>query len=244
MEKKATLLIKNLRGIYTMDEMQPYVKNHAFIAVHHDEILDFGIHAFAHHVDKDTRILDCANHIAIPAFIEVDAWIPSNMNSMREYDEFFMRYMYNGTLSVQLSQKIPDVLRHNYHYTILQQKHSCKEEEILYAIAQMKREVPSKNPPFCISCKDQTISLQNQMLAAQMLAMKEQIDAYELLKALTCNPANYLGLERLGYIKKGGLANILILSAKDLHTFFYSLDQNQIAQIIHKGVRIYPNLLI
>ncbi|MEG0274389.1 MAG: amidohydrolase family protein, partial [Longicatena sp.] len=97
---------------------------------------------------------------------------------------------------------------------------------------------------FCISSSHEQVSLQSQMMAAQLLAMKDHINAYELLKAVTINPARFLKREDLGVLDIGKCANIILLSVKDIHSFFYSLDQNCISQIIHKGVRIYPNLLI
>ena len=44
MKKHATLLIKNLRHIYTMEEKEgnPYVLSKGYIAIHHDEILAIG----------------------------------------------------------------------------------------------------------------------------------------------------------------------------------------------------------
>ena len=244
MKKKATLLIKNLHTIYTMDEHAPNLGPSAFIAIHHDEVLDLGVHSFLHHVDKDTRILDGSNHIAVPAFIEVNACIPQNIISIREWDELFMRYMHHGTLTIHLQQQAPSVLCHNYHYELMSHHSPMTNIPVLYALKQMKQNPFDNRSSFCISCWDEDISLQNQMLAAQLLAMKEQIEAYELLKGLTCNPAAFLGLKQMGVLKKQAIANILLLSSKDIHAFFYSLDQNQIAQIIHKGVRIYPNLLI
>lgn len=247
MEKKATLLIKGIHLIYTLSkEMECKTIANGFIAIHHDEIIDVGVHCNASYVDKDTRILEGNNHIAIPAFIEVDAYLPKDTNpQMLAFDEFFMRYMYNGTLHIQTRQRVPTPLYHNYHYS-LHTNSNMPQSKIapLYVISQMKKNTFDKTKPFCISCRDTHISLQNQMLAAQMLAMKEGIVAEELLKALTCHPASYLGLHKLGTIAKGMQANILLLYAKDIHSFFYSLDQNKIAQIIHKGVRIYPNLLI
>lgn len=247
MKKYATLLIKNLRHIYTMEEKdgKPIVLSKGYIAIHHDEILAIGRKGYQSFVDKDTRIVDACNHIAIPAFIEPDArFVMQKGSHVLELHEFLMRYMRHGTLTIQMREAIPQPFYRDYHFHVLKPLKKDVQLPVFYAIEQMhqgKLDLPASP---CLSCGDEKISLQNQMLAAQMLAMKEEPDAYELLKMLTLYPAKALKLEHLGMLKKGMCANILVLSAKNIHAFFYSLDQDQIAQIIHKGVRIYPSLLI
>ena len=234
MKKHATLLIKNLRHIYTMEEKEgnPYVLSKGYIAIHHDEILAIGRGGYQSFVDKDTRIVDACNHIAIPAFIEPDArFVMQKGSHVLELHAFLMRYMRHGTLTIQMREAIPQPFYKDYHFHVL------KPEQM----HQDKLQLPTFP---CLSCADEKVSLQNQMLAAQMLAMKEELEAYELLKMLTLYPAKALKLDHLGMLKKGMCANILVLSAKNIHAFFYSLDQDQIAQIIHKGVRIYPSLLV
>lgn len=244
--KKATLLIRNLHLIYTMTEKnnKPHVLHDGFIAVHHDEILELGTHNFTHLIDKDTRILDGTNHIAVPAFIEADAAMLSPYSDIREMDAYFMRYMKNGTLNIHMNQPVHKALHQNYHYEILCDAAVSDDVRILHALHQMKQHTCMPPQPFCISCADDKVSLQNQMLAAQMLAMKENVDSFELLMALTRYPAMRLDLKDRGMLKAGMKADILVLCAENIHAFFYSLDQDQITQIIHKGVRIYPNLLI
>lgn len=230
-----------------MEENQketPFLNN-AFIAIHHDEIMDVGVHTYNHHIDKDTRIIDGTNHIAIPAFIEVDSDMSKQeVGNARQQHEFFMRYMLHGTTSVHVRKSIAKNLLQEYHYEVLSSITPSKMK-VVYPIQQMKAVQPIQSQkPFCISCADANISLQNQMMAAQLLAMKEGVDAYSLLESLTVHPATYLNLLRHGKIKRGFFANILLVSTVNVHDLFYSFDQNNIAHIIHKGVRIYPNLLI
>lgn len=247
MKKYATLLIKNLRHIYTMEEKdgKPYVLSKGYIAIHHDEILAIGRGGYQSFVDKDTRIVDACNHIAVPAFIEPDAhFVMQKGSHVLELNAFLMRYMRHGTLTIHMQEVIPKPFYKDYHFHVLKPRKKDFQLPVFYAIEQMHQD-KLQLPAFpCLSCADEKVSLQNQMLAAQMLAMKEELDAYELLKMLTLYPAKALKLEHLGMLKKGMCANILVLSAKNIHAFFYSLDQDQIAQIIHKGVRIYPSLLV
>lgn len=247
MKKYATLLIKNLRHVYTMEEKEgkPYVLSKGYIAIHHDEILAIGRGGYQSFVDKDTRIVDACNHIAIPAFIEPDArFVMQKGSHVLELHAFLMRYMRHGTLTIQMREAIPQPFYKDYHFHVLKPQKKDFQLPVFYAIEQMHQD-KLQLPTFpCLSCADEKVSLQNQMLAAQMLAMKEELEAYELLKMLTLYPAKALKLDHLGMLKKGMCANILVLSAKNIHAFFYSLDQDQIAQIIHKGVRIYPSLLV
>lgn len=247
MEKKATLLIKHIHTIYTMQEEgeRNIQFQHGFIAIHHDEIIDLGTHDFTHLVDKDTRILDGTNHIAVPAFIEVDGTMSKNeKKGLLEQNEYFMRYMKNGTLCIHMKPSIRNDLLHNYHYEVLNDVDVNPSYPVVHALAHMNTTSHLQLCNFCISSSHEQVSLQSQMMAAQLLAMKDHIDAYELLKAITINPARFLKREDLGVLDIGKCANIVLLSVKDIHSFFYSLDQNCISQIIHKGVRIYPNLLI
>ncbi|MEG1474311.1 MAG: amidohydrolase family protein [Longicatena sp.] len=247
MEQKATLLIKNIEKIYTNEQVQgkSLVLTCAFIAIHHDIILTCSCGDFSSYVDKDTRILDARNHIAIPSFIEPDATLSRSLRSTLAKNEFYMNYMHTGTLSIHVRHgNINKLLHKNYHYEILEKREEDETIPIVYALATMKLEKGSIPKSFCISCQDAHVSMQNQMLAAQMLALKEEISALTLLEALTLNPAKRLGLKQQGVLKKGYIANILVLSVCDIHTFFYSMNQHQISQIIHKGVRIYPNLLV
>ena len=74
MKKKATLLITNLEKIYTMQtiKQKDVIYSHAYLAMHHDVILEIGEGSYTHLLDKDTQILEGRSHFAIPAFIETE----------------------------------------------------------------------------------------------------------------------------------------------------------------------------
>ena len=66
---KATLIIKNIESLYTCDKDFTVYK-HAFIACHHDKIIDLGVHDYKKWIDSATRVLDACGETVIPAFID------------------------------------------------------------------------------------------------------------------------------------------------------------------------------
>ena len=143
MKKYATLLIKNLRHIYTMEEKEgkPYVLSKGYIAIHHDEILAIGRGGYQSFVDKDTRIVDACNHIAIPAFIEPDArFVMQKGSHVLELHAFLMRYMRHGTLTIQMREAIPQPFYKDYHFHVLKPQKKDFQLPVFYAIEQMHQD--------------------------------------------------------------------------------------------------------
>lgn len=243
MKKKATLIIVNLEKIYTMQTShgQDVVLAHAYIAMHHDVILEIGEGNYQHLLDKDTRILEGRNHFAIPAFLEVDACYPvcEKRNRMREQQEFRMNLMQHGVLTMAT-----DVSPATYVEMDVVTKHACKKIPILYAQTIVNMQGKWKKKRFCISTRDAHYAFNDPLMLAQLLHMKQGIEPYCLLKALTLYPAKVLNLTNVGVLKKGKQADILVFYGAELSYLFSGLGNQCITQIVKKGVRIYPNLLI
>ena len=66
---KATLLIKNIENLYTCSEDDIILKN-AFVAMHHDRIIDMGVHDPKEWIDDATRVIDARGECVVPAFID------------------------------------------------------------------------------------------------------------------------------------------------------------------------------
>ena len=66
---KATLLIKNIENCYTCDSLFRVLK-HAFIAIHHDKIIDIGTGSYMKWIDPTTRVIDAVGETVIPAMID------------------------------------------------------------------------------------------------------------------------------------------------------------------------------
>ena len=71
---KATLIIANIHGLYAVDQKtgKPVCLKQAFVAMHHDRIIDYGCGDHHRWSDKDTRIIDASNEIVVPAFIDAN----------------------------------------------------------------------------------------------------------------------------------------------------------------------------
>lgn len=249
MEKKATLVIKNLEHVYTMQELEgkPVIFQNAFIAIHHECIMEIGKGDFLHLCDKDTRVIDGRGHCALPAFIECKANVPCGMNrgeQLRIYNEILMKYMRHGTLTIQMPAAFESIdCVFNYHYDTVYEH----EVHNKYPVLTMRDVVSSHKPEgeaFCISAYDAQYRSSNPLLVAQFMAMRFAYPVLQLLKALTIYPAMHLNLTRVGSLASGMQADIIIMNAHNLEDVFHNLEPDKVTQIIKKGVRIYPNVLI
>ena len=66
---KATLLIKNIENLYTCDKNFT-ILHHAFIACHHDKIIEINTGSYKEWLDPATRVIDAQGECVVPAFID------------------------------------------------------------------------------------------------------------------------------------------------------------------------------
>ena len=235
--KKATLLIINLEKVYTMKvkKQQDVILNNAYLAIHHDQILALGNDDYHVWMDKDTRVIDAKGCIALPGFIDVAA----DFSSSYRWQEQAYRYdlMRNGVLTIAMKDtktyfEIDFVKQREMKYPILYGKE----------IMMMKKFKGRKQ--FCISGYDSTFDLSNPLLLAQILHIKFQVDALTLVKALTYYPAKALLLKTVGVLDVHKQADILLCKGDDICCLFDGIKQDKIVQVIKRGIRIYPFVLI
>lgn len=243
MHKKATLLITHIYKLYTAKEInhRKIILQDAYVGVFHDTIIAVGTHDYSHLIDKDTRVIDAAGHIMVPGFIEVDM----EVKKMQRFDEARLlhecaySYMKHGVTTMQIKEPAPVWQQPFYAYDMLWDiavKHHypiVKIEDVLQKKIRCQR--------FCISASHQSY---DPLQTAQLLYLKEHMDPYVLLKALTWYPAKRLGLQKVGTIDSGMIADLLLINAHDLPSMFSTLSQGMIFQVIKKGVRIYPNVVV
>lgn len=245
MKKQATLLIINLEKIYTMDSVNkhPLVFQHAFIAIHHERILAVGCGSWQEYADKDTRILDGRGHIAVPGFIEVAAQLSaaSTRDGLRRQLEEGMAYMRNGTLTLACGGGGAPSLCEQPCFEILDA--AADGIAVLYPYADLFRKSSRRMHHFCISAAGK-YAIQDQLRAAQLLGMAEVYDAWTLLQALTVWPARALHCSGLGHIRRNAQADILLFAYEDIHALFHTLGSQHLTQVIKKGIRVFPNILI
>ena len=65
---KATLLIKNIENLYTCDK-DFTILHHAFIACHHEKIIEINTGSYKEWLDPATRVIDAQGECVVPAFI-------------------------------------------------------------------------------------------------------------------------------------------------------------------------------
>lgn len=81
------------------------------VAVHHDRIIDLGTHDYHTWVDKDTRLIDAANEIVVPAFIDPHVRFSfnqkngDNLRINRETMELF----YKNGITTMAAEELPDI---------------------------------------------------------------------------------------------------------------------------------------
>lgn len=237
MKKKATLLIKNIEKIYTLHNSRIY--KHAFLAIHHEFIIGIGTDHYQSFIDKDTRIIDAREHFVIPAFIEINAEYPitDQWNKPHVYASFRNECMRHGILTLAMN--------HNAKYVEVDiVKKELKRQFTIVGLAEvLNQEKNTYIKPFCISTKDSLLHVTSPLLLAQMLYRKYNVHPIQLIKAMTLYPAKMLGLEKLGTIQIGNQADLVICRGNDISCLFHEFSDQNITQIIKKGVRIYPYLL-
>ena len=247
MKKKATLLIKNIERVYTMREVhgKQLILRHAYIAIHHEEILAVACGDFSSYLDKDTRVIDAMSHIAVPGFLEPFAKLPTfdERDVVRKQQECLMQYMHHGTLSVHLEEVHPQLMKH-YAFEVLQDRKENGRYPIIYGVSQLQKNARIAAKNFCISSYAEGYTIYDQLTIAQMLGIRYGLDAMSLLKSLTIHPARRMGIRTCGILEEEMQADLLLLSCESIQEFFHGLGNDAIAHIVKKGVRIFPNILI
>ena len=239
MNKKATLLIKNLEAIYTMEKnhQQDLVYQKGYIAIHHDTILKIGTDDYQSLLDKDTRVLDARGHFAIPAFVEVmgNEVAPSSYGYELSLYHLAMEYFSHGVLTIGMKHCKKEYLEVDFVPNIVK-----APKDTLLADCIIKGSVKRVQKQFYLSTKANTTILYDPLLLARLLYAQKKIDPMDMLRAMTCNPAKQLGLTNIGYLKKGMQADILICKGEQIQSLFCEFSSHSIDQIIKRGIRIYP----
>lgn len=240
MKKHATLLIKNIDKIYTMRKKQGEyeILSNAYIAIHHDKIMAIDTNDYHKYVESDTRIIDGSGHICLPGFIEADMKLPESCirDAFRLQMEVCMKQMKHGSLTLQCDE-FCDILNNQIHFECVKNKEN--QSVIVYPFI----DCTDINAPFCISGASK-YGMQTQLMAAQLLFLQQKCDSFTLLKALTIWPAKELRRKDIGSIRVHGQADLVLFGCSDLDSVFSILGNDYVSQVIKKGIRIFPNILI
>lgn len=243
MHKTATLLITHIHKLYTGKEINHHriVLQDAYVGVFHDTIIAVGTNDYSHLIDKDTRVIDATGHIMVPGLIEINMEVKTmqRFDEARILHEYAFSYMKHGVTTMQISKPAPVWHYPFYAYDIVWNIPVSDQYPMITIDSILNQRIKYRR--FCISASYESC---DPLHTAQLLYLKEQIDPYILLKALTWYPAKSLGLRRLGMIDSGMIADMLLINAHDLTSMFATLSEGLIFQVIKKGVRIYPNVIV
>ena len=241
--KKATLLITHIHKLYTGKEIGHHgiVLNHAYVGIFHDTILSVGTGSFSHLIDKDTRVIDATGHCMVPGFIDLGMVLSSltRFDEQRILHETAALYMQHGVTSMCVDQKQPVWSQEYFAYDIYWNRKLSNRYPIVDAAWVLSHKETRKR--FCISGG---YGSRDPLKTAQLLYLKDHIEPHILLKALTIYPAKSMGLKNIGIIDSGMIADLLLVNVHDLNQMFSTLSEGLIYQVIKKGVRIYPNVIV
>lgn len=253
MKHAATLLIKDITKLYTMDiqDGKDIILENAFIAIYHNEIQRIGIGSYQSFIDKDTRIIQAHNLIAVPGLIDAH-FIPMPLlkpflypgknydnyyehakgELFRDMHSLFYQLMKNGITTIAYPSM-------KYMYEECVQRMQMMHPYECYAIAI------SENPaiqschyhPLSHPCIDPFYPL-------RMEYQNKHTQAIELLKQFTRLPAELLELSHIGVIRDGKQADIILLEGNDINFVLSQISYSSIRYVIKKGTIQFPNILI
>lgn len=243
MKKKATLLIVRLHKVYTCQQIGKAMitLSNAYIGIFHDEILEIGIGDYAHLLDKDTRVIDAQGKIAVPGWIDCHLEIedPHSFDTQRLIHRQMMTAMQHGVTTANIPQVAPAYVYSHYAYECLWNQpigshYPCVGiQEILHQHKAYQR--------FCIHSSYGSC---DPLHTARLYYLKHHPSPTNLLKAMTLYPARSLQLKDRGVLTRGNIADIVLLNATSLSSVFSTLEENCIAHVIKRGVRIFPNVIV
>ena len=239
---KATLIIKNIKNLYTCNEKSEVLSD-AFIAVHHEYIIDLGIHhGYKKWMDSSTRVIDAQGECVVPAFI--DSCL-QNYGSLRSSDqtrnenETAYALRSNGILTMvtPLSR-----LQRKDLFQDIMKKRVCSEFPILSSVQQYSRKIPEK---FLLSCG--TGQEKHHIFSMHPIAFYlynfRSVNAQTLLNSMTCWPAESFRLKDRGSVEIGKRADLLVLHTPTIEKYFNTIGVPLIRRMIKNGIPVYPDII-
>ena len=238
---KATLLIKNIKNLYTCNDAFDVISN-AFIAIHHEFIIDFGSHDFNQWMDDSTRVIDAQGECVVPSFI--DSCYRCNFkeqtgDQIRTENESAFALRKSGILT--MATPYSQLQRKDLYQDIIKKK-LVKNIPVISTIQEYE-----KNPTkaFLLSCGvgSNPYSIYSMHPLAFYLFNVLQIDAASILKSMTSWPSQECGFHDRGMIDNGMRADLLVLHIDSIEHYFKTLGIPLIRRMIKNGIPIYPDLI-
>ena len=167
----------------------------AFVAVHHDRIIDLGTHDYHTWVDKDTRLIDAANEIVVPAFIDPHVRFSfnqkngDNLRINRETMELF----YKNGITTMAAEELPDIASTPFFELI---RFKPKKKMALVDYHYLSNRILPKHFLLSTSFSYDSDPFYDLMPLASLLCMEQAVTEEEVLASMTLYPARKLHLQR------------------------------------------------
>lgn len=257
---KATLLIRHIHCLYTMEEKagEPVLIRDAFLAVHHDFIMAVGMGEGRAYCDKDTQIIDAYGTCVVPGFMEcayqfLSAKVVPSLTDhelLMQARKLLGAMTAGGTTLINLypyeDERIQKRMSRVYESLRKLQEVTLSEAAIDPAVLICRtfhQKLAASKQPFCISTGMQGM-INDLFLAAKLYYQRTKQSPYEILKAMTVNPAASMHcLHERGILKADMQADFVILQSPDLETAFSALAPSSIARVYRSGNCIWQGRL-
>ncbi len=239
---KATMIIKNIGKLYTCDRKFTILSD-AFVALHHDKIIDFGTHCLKDWLDPATAVIDARGEMVTPAFIDscytgivhdrAGDQIRQNRQALHEMQQHGILTCMTKNASLCQSTLTQDVI--------------CYKENPSTKIIDFDQISTNEIPgSFLLSCGFGACKsfIYDLHVPAFFLHECKGISGKELLMAMTANPAKAFGLKDRGVIAKGKIGDLLVLQEKDIDTYFQTMGRQPIHRMLKNGIQFYPHWIV
>lgn len=238
---KATLLIKNIKNIYTCNEAFDVLSN-AFIAIHHEYIIDMGTHDFSKWMDSSTRVIDAQGECVIPAFIDscYQGYIGNTASDqVRIENEIAFALRCNGILT--MTTPLSKLQRKDLFQDIIK-KRTKVDVPIVSTISEYT-ENPAKK--FLLSCGvgNDTYHIYSLHPLAFYLYNVLHVDVETLLKSVTLWPSQIYDLKDRGSIEISKRADLLILHTQTIEEYLKTMGVRMIRRMIKNGIPVFPDII-
>ena len=239
---KATLLIKNIENLYTCDKNFT-ILNHAFIACHHDKIIEINTGSYKEWLDPATRVIDAQGECVVPAFIDCQFKSFTHVrlgDQLRQDINALYAMRQNGILTLICDN--PNTQRMKLDQDVFYKKNQS-ELPVLHRLSELKNEIPET---FLMSCG---FGLPNSYVYSMapisyVLFQTHRVCSRKLLESMTSLPAKEFGLSDRGSIEIGKTADLLVLQVTTIEHYFLTLGRPLIHRMIKNGIQFYPEWMV
>lgn len=239
---KATLLIKNIENLYTCDKNFT-ILNHAFIACHHDKIIEINTGSYKEWLDPATRVIDAQGECVVPAFIDCQFKSFTHVclgDQLRQDINALYAMRQNGILTLICDN--PNTQRMKLDQDVFYKKNQS-ELPVLHRLSELKNEIPET---FLMSCG---FGLPNSYVYSMapisyVLFQTHRVCSRKLLESMTSLPAKEFGLSDRGSIEIGKTADLLVLQVTTIEHYFQTLGRPLIHRMIKNGIQFYPEWMV